>query len=159
MFISKKLKANGQKDDREQCKIDSNNTMPHKPVAVKLDGALAILTFLKTQNNKTQMVLLNTDKTLIKPDIIDILDEIKSVFFIEINKKKNLCVINSYSLNDARSNVTNYYELNKKENSIIVSLLTKVLNFQCDDKCIEYDADAVKKLLIKNPNGYSTYGS
>lgn len=109
MFISKKLKANGQKDDREQCKIDSNNTMSHKPVAVKLDGALAILTFLKTQNNKTQMVLLNTDKTLIKPDIIDILDEIKLVFFIEINKKKNLCVINSYSLNDARSNVTNYY--------------------------------------------------
>ena len=109
MFISKKLKANGQKDDYEQCKIDSNNTMPHKPVAVKLDGALAVLTFLKTQNNKTQIMLLNTDKTLIKPDIIDILDEIKSVFFTEINKKKNLCVINSYSLNDTRSNVTNCY--------------------------------------------------
>ncbi len=133
--------------------------MPHKPVAVKLDGALAVLTFLKTQNNKTQMVLLNTDKTLIKPDIIDILDEIKSVFFTEINKKKNLCVINRYSLNDTRSNVTNYYELNKKENSIIISPLTKVLNFQCDDKYIEYDADAVKKFLIKNPNGYSTDGS
>ncbi len=83
--------------------------MPHKPVVVKLDGTLAVLTFLKTQNNKTQMVLSNTDKTLIKPDIIDILDEIKSVFFTEINKKKNLCVINSYSLNDTRSNVTNYY--------------------------------------------------
>lgn len=55
------------------------------------------------------MMLLNTDKTLIKPDIIDILDEIKSVFFTEINKKKNLCVINSYSLNDTRSNVTNCY--------------------------------------------------
>ena len=133
--------------------------MPHKPVAVKLDGALAVLTFLKTQNNKTQMVLLNTDKTLIKPDIIDILDEIKSVFFTEINKKKNLCVINRYSLNDTRSNVTNYYELNKKENSIIISPLTKVLNFQCDDKYVEYDADAVKKFLIKNPNGYSTDGS
>ena len=83
--------------------------MPHKPVAVKLDGALAVLTFLKTQNNKTQMMLLNTDKTLIKPNIIDILDEIKSVFFTEINKKKNFYVINSYSLNDTRSNVTNCY--------------------------------------------------
>lgn len=159
MFISKKLQSQWTKDDWEQCKIDSNNTMPHKPVAVKLDGALAVLTFLKTQNNKTQMVLLNIDKTLIKPDIIDILDEIKSVFFTEINKKKNLCIINSYSLNDTRSNVTNCYELNKKENSIIVSLLTKVLNFQCNDKCVEYDTDAVKKFLIKNPNGYSTDGS
>ena len=83
--------------------------MPHKPVAVKLDGALAVLTFLKTQNNKTQMMLLNTDKTLIKPNIIDILNEIKSVFFTEINKKKNFYVINSYSLNDTRSNVTNCY--------------------------------------------------
>ncbi|WP_149716621.1 hypothetical protein [Campylobacter concisus] len=109
MFISKKFQSQWTKDDYEQCKIDSNNTIPHKPVAVKLDGALAVLTFLKTQNNKIQMMLLNTDKTLIKPDIIDILDEIKSVFFTEINKKKNLCVINSYSLNDTRSNVTNCY--------------------------------------------------
>ena len=92
--------------------------MPHKPVAVKLDGALAVLTFLKTQNNKTQMVLLNINKTLIKPDIIDILDELKSVFFTEINKKKNLCVINRYSLNDTRNNVTNCYELNKKIRSL-----------------------------------------
>ena len=91
MFISKKLQSQWTKDDYEQCKIDSNNTMPHKPVAVKLDGDLAVLTFLKTQNNKTQMMLL------------------KSVFFTEINKKKNLCVINSYSLNDTRSNVTNCY--------------------------------------------------
>ena len=109
MFISKKLQSQWTKDDWEQCKIDSKDTMPHKPVVVKLDGALAVLAFLKTQNNKTQIMLLNTDKTLIKPDIIDILDEIKSVFFTEINKKKNFYVINSYSLNDTRSNVTNCY--------------------------------------------------
>ena len=114
MFISKKLQSQWIKDDWEQCKIDSKDTMPHKPVVVKLDGALAVLAFLKTQNNKTQMVLLNTDKTLVEPDIIDILDEIKSVFFADINKKKNLCVINSYSLNGTKSNVTNCYELNKK---------------------------------------------
>ena len=159
MFISKKLQSQWTKDDWEQCKIDDKATMPHKPVVVKLDGALAILMFLKTQNNKTQMALLNTDKTLVEPDIIDILYEIKSVFFADINKKKNLCVINSYSLNGTNSNVTNCYELNKKENSIIISPLTKVLNFQCDDKYIEYDADAVKKFLTKNPDGYITEGS
>ena len=80
MFISKKLQSQWTKDDWEQCKIDSKDTMPHKPVVVKLDGTLAVLTFLKTQNNKTQMVLLNTDKTLVEPDIIDIFDETKSVF-------------------------------------------------------------------------------
>jgi hypothetical protein len=159
MFISKKLQSQWTKDDWEQCKIDDKATMPHKPVVVKLDGALAILMFLKTQNNKTQMALLNTDKTLVEPDIIDILYEIKSVFFADINKKKNLCVINSYSLNGTNSNVTNCYELNKKENSIIVSPLTKVLDFQCDSDCEGYDADAVKKFLTKNPDGYITEGS
>ena len=133
--------------------------MPHKPVVVKLDGTLAVLTFLKTQNNKTQMVLLNIDKNLVEPDIIDILDEIKSVFFTDINKKKNLCVINSYSLNDTKSNSTNCYELNKKENSIIISPLTKIIDFQCEGDCGGYDADAVKKFLIKNPDGYIIEGS
>ena len=133
--------------------------MPHKPVVVKLDGTLAVLTFLKTQNNKTQMVLLNIDKNLVEPDIIDILDEIKSVFFTDINKKKNLCVINSYSLNDTKSNSTNCYELNKKENSIIISPLTKIIDFQCEGGCGGYDADAVKKFLIKNPDGYIIEGS
>ena len=159
MFISKKLQSQWTKDDWEQCKIDSKDTMPHKPVVVKLDGVLAVLAFLKTQNNKTQIALLNTDKTLIEPDIIDIFDEIKSVFFTDINQKKNLCVINSYSLNGTNSNVTNCYELNKKENSIIVSPLTKVLDFQCDSDCEGYDADAVKKFLTKNPDGYITEGS
>ena len=159
MFISKKLQSQWTKDDWEQCKIDDKATMPHKPVIVKLDGVLAVLTFLKTQNNKTQMVLLNTDKTLVEPDIIDIFDEIKSVFFTDINQKKNLCVINSYSLNGTKSNSTNCYELNKKENSIIISPLTKIIDFQCDDDCEGYDADAVKKFLIKNPDGYSTDGS
>ncbi|QPH93235.1 hypothetical protein [Campylobacter concisus] len=159
MFISKKFQSQWTKDDWEQCKIDDKATMPHKPVVVKLDGALAVLTFLKTQNNKTQMVLLNTDKNLVEPDIIDILDEIKSVFFADINKKKNLCVINSYSLNGTKSNITNCYELNKKENSIIVSPLTKVLDFQCDEECEGYDADAVKKFLTKNPDGYTVEGS
>jgi len=155
MFISKKLQSQWTKDDWEQCKIDDKATMPHKPVVVKLDGALAILMSLKTQNNKTQMALLNTDKTLVEPDIIDILDEIKSVFFADINKKKNLCVINSYSLNGTKSNITNCYELNKKENST----LTKVLDFQCDEECEGYDADAVKKFLTKNPDGYTIEGS
>ena len=159
MFISKKLQSQWTKDDWEQCKIDSKDTMPHKPVVVKLDGTLAVLTFLKTQNNKTQMVLLNIDKNLVEPDIIDILDEIKSVFFTNINKKKNLCVINSYSLNDTKSNSTNCYELNKKENSIIISPLTKIIDFQCEGDCGGYDADAVKKFLIKNPDGYIIEGS
>ena len=159
MFISKKLQSQWTKDDWEQCKIDSKDTMPHKPVVVKLDGALAVLAFLKTQNNKTQMALLNTDKTLIEPDIIDIFDEIKSVFFTDINQKKNLCVINSYSLNGTNSNVTNCYELNKKENSIIISPLTKIIDFQCDSDCEGYDEDAVKKFLIKNPDGYIIEGS
>ena len=159
MFISKKLQSQWTKDDWEQCKIDSKDTMPHKPVVVKLDGTLAVLTFLKTQNNKTQMVLLNIDKNLVEPDIIDILDEIKSVFFTDINKKKNLCVINSYSLNDTKSNSTNCYELNKKENSIIISPLTKIIDFQCEGDCGGYDADAVKKFLIKNPDGYIIEGS
>ena len=159
MFISKKLQSQWTKDDWEQCKIDDKATMPHKSVVVKLDGALAVLTFLKTQNNKAQMMLLNTDKTLVEPDIIDIFDEIKSVFFTDINQKKNLCVINSYSLNGTNSNVTNCYELNKKENSIIISPLTKTIDFQCDSDCEGYDADAVKKSLIKNPDGYSTDGS
>jgi len=159
MFISKKLQSQWTKDDWEQCKIDSKDTMPHKPVVVKLDGTLAVLTFLKTQNNKTQMVLLNTDKTLVEPDIIDIFDETKSVFFTDINIKKNLCVINNYSLKGTNSNSTNCYELNKKENSIIISPLTKIIDFQCDGDCEGYDADAVKKFLIKNPDGYSTDGS
>lgn len=159
MFISKKLQSQWTKDDWEQCKIDDKATMPHKPVVIKLDGALAVLTFLKTQNNKTQMALLNTDKTLIEPDIIDIFDEIKSVFFTDINQKKNLCVINSYSLNGTNSNSTNCYELNKKENSIIISPLTKIIDFQCEGDCEGYDADAVKKFLIKNPDGYIIEGS
>ena len=159
MFISKKLQSQWTKDDWEQCKIDSKDTMPHKPVVVKPDGALAVLAFLKTQNNKTQMALLNTDKTLIEPDIIDIFDEIKSVFFTDINQKKNLCVINSYSLNGTKSNVTNCYELNKKENSIIISPLTKIIDFQCEGDCEGYDEDAVKKFLIKNPDGYIIEGS
>ena len=159
MFISKKLQSQWTKDDWEQCKIDSKDTMPHKPVVVKLDGVLAVLAFLKTQNNKTQIALLNTDKTLIEPDIIDIFDEIKSVFFTDINQKKNLCVINSYSLNGTNSNVTNCYELNKKENSIIISPLTKTIDFQCEGDCEGYDEDAVKKFLIKNPDGYIIEGS
>ena len=159
MFISKKLQSQWIKDDWEQCKIDSKDTMPHKPVVVKLDGALAVLAFLKTQNNKTQMALLNTDKTLIEPDIIDIFDETKSVFFTDINKKKNLCVINSYSLNGTNSNLPSCYELNKKENSIIISPLTKIIDFQCEGDCEGYDADAVKKFLIKNPDGYIIEGS
>lgn len=159
MFISKKLQSQWTKDDWEQCKIDDKATMPHKPVVVKLDGALAVLVFLKTQNNKAQMTLLNTDKTLVEPDIIDIFDETKSVFFTDINKKKNLCVINSYSLNGTKSNSTNCYELNKKENSIIISPLTKIIDFQCEGDCEGYDADAVKKFLIKNPDGYIIEGS
>ena len=31
MFISKKLQSQWTKDDWEQCKIDSKDTMPHKP--------------------------------------------------------------------------------------------------------------------------------
>lgn len=159
MFISKKLQSQWTKDDWEQCKIDDKATMPHKPVVVKLDGALAVLVFLKTQNNKAQMTLLNTDKALVEPDIIDIFDETKSVFFTDINKKKNLCVINSYSLNGTKSSSTNCYELNKKENSIIISPLTKIIDFQCEGDCEGYDADAVKKFLIKNPDGYIIEGS
>ena len=124
--------------------------MPHKPVIVKLDGTLAVLTFLKTQNNKTQMVLLNTDKTLVEPDIIDIFDETKSVILTDINTNKNLRVIKNNSIKGTNSNSTNCYELNKKENSIIISPLTKIIDFQCDGDCEGYDADAVKKFLIKN---------
>ncbi len=156
MFESKRLQSEWSKQDWDMCheKLKSFDTLlPHTPITLQFGKNKATLLFI-TNKNKIVMLLLNNDKLHIVPNVIDEFDKVESVFLTTIENTRHICVIDS--ANDLHT--TTCYEIQDKDMQVALSVLPKIVDYECKGICKEYNADSLKQFLYDNPQGFVTQG-
>ena len=157
MFESKRLQSEWSKQDWDMCHKkfkDFDTLLPHTPITLQSGKNKTTLLFITSKNNKTLMLLLNNDKVRIVPNIIDEFDKVESVFLTTIENTRHICVIDN--ANDLHT--TTCYEIQDKDMQVALSVLPKIVDYECKGICEEYNADSLKQFLNDNPQGFVTQG-